>query len=228
NDAKLEALAPHTVALLAVTGHVTTLWGDVSGDRDGVGYRVVALPTALAFSNATRRLKGFRAVVEEFRPDLIHVECEPWQGVAVDGVRAARRLGVPCGVQFAENGPMLTGDGGRLRKTVATRVLARCAYAIGLSAGSTQVARELAPRIVHATLPGTGVAPAAPADAREWFSPAGRPGVAFVGRFAEEKGGGGFVRVCGLVAERLPVPVAVAGAGPQEQTVRAWADGKPW
>ncbi len=228
NDAKLEAVARHSGPLLAVTGSVPTLWGPPSGNREGAGYRVVALPVGLGFSNATTRLKGFGAIAERFQPGLIHIECEPWQAVAVDGVRTARRLGVPCGVQFAENGPMLRGPGGAVRKAVARRVLARCSYAIGWSSGSTGVARELAPRLTHATIPGTGVAPSSPAAERDWFSPTVVPRVAFVGRFAPEKGVEDFCAVCDLVSARLPIAIAVAGAGPQEETIRTWARGKPW
>src|SRR5690242_17954907 len=123
NDAKLAALARHTDALLAVTGRVPTLWGDAAGDREGDGYRVQVLDVRQGFSNATAGLVGLRDAARSLAPDLIHIETEPWQRTAVDGVRLARSLGVPSGVQFAENGPMLRGAGGAVRRIVGRAVL---------------------------------------------------------------------------------------------------------
>ena len=84
-------------------------------------------------SDATTHLLGLTEVAYEARPTVLHVECEPWQGVAIQSIWLARRLGIPMGVQFAENGPKLSGAGGFLRLFLGRRVLMPRRYAIGWS-----------------------------------------------------------------------------------------------
>ena len=54
--------------------------------------------------NQPRTLIGLREVAETIRPTIIHLECEPWQSVAVQGVRLARSMAIPVGIHLAEEG----------------------------------------------------------------------------------------------------------------------------
>jgi glycosyltransferase involved in cell wall biosynthesis len=232
NDGKLAALARRIESVVAVAGDVATLWGGRNSSRRTDGYDVIVLPVRFGASNATTRLQGLDAVIRAARPSVVHVECEPWQAVASQAVGAARGLGVPVGIQFAEAGPRLSGPGGWLRRRRGEAVLRRCDYAVGWSAASTAIARGLAPDIVTATFPATGVrldaTPRGP-QAR-WFG-AGCEGlakVAFVGRFSEEKGIADFLRICDELSARRELRVALAGGGGEEREVAAWVKDRPW
>ena len=157
NDEKLECLAAHCEDLQVVTGAVETLWGRFPGPRVGSGYRVVALPVRVGSRPSFSLLVGLDRVAHAFRPTHVHIETEPWQGIAFQGLRVARRFGARVGVQFAENGPRLSGVSGLLRTTFGGAVLRRCDYADGWSSASAAVARTMAPDIRVEVMPGTGV-----------------------------------------------------------------------
>jgi glycosyltransferase involved in cell wall biosynthesis len=181
---------------------------------------------------AVAYLAGLREIAAAARPSLIHIECEPWQGVAVQSVRLARRLDIPVGIQFAENGPQLRGTGGALRHAVGARVLRRCDYAVGWSSESTRIAEHWAPGIRTDTFPGTGISldeHVAETDDR-WFGNDGSafPKLAFVGRFDDEKGVTDFLEVCDQLASRLPIRVALAGDGDDRKVVERWSATRPW
>ena len=119
NDGKLDCLGPRLEHLAVITGDLPTLWGSDNPPRRGPGYDVIVLPSRFARSNATARLIGLEKIAFTVNPTLIHVECEPWQQVAVQSVRLAKRLGTPIGIQFAERGPLLRGVGGAIRRAAA-------------------------------------------------------------------------------------------------------------
>ncbi len=232
NDGKLAQLGPRLDALTAVAGDVPTLWGGGNHSRVGAGYEAVVLQLRRARSNATAKLVGLDQVAEIVQPTVIHVECEPWQSVAVQSVRLAERLGVPIGVLFAECGPRLRGVGGRIRRTRGSWVLKRCSYAVGWSSASTRVAGWLAPGIRTETFPATGISLGAETTARpdDWFGSesAGLPKLAFVGRFAAEKGIADFLRICEQLEGRVPLRVALAGGEGANGAVERWVDIRPW
>ncbi len=235
NDGKLAKLGLRGIDVTAVAGDVPTLWGGEGASRSGDGYRVQVLKTRFHRRNATTLLRNLGRVSSVAEPDLIHIECEPWQGVAVQSVLLAGKLRLPVGIQFAENGPVLRGAAGALRRFFARRVLGRCRYAIGWSSGSTAVARDLAPSILLETYPGTGVSESDQAadsfdDPDRWFGPgsAEHPRLAFVGRFAPEKGLEDFLGLAELLAERLPVRVAIAGGESSHPLLNGWLRSHPW
>jgi glycosyltransferase involved in cell wall biosynthesis len=232
NDEKLECLAESCEDLRVVTGAVETLWGRFPGPRDGPGYRVTTLPVRVGGQlSSLSLLVGFDGVAHEFRPTHVHIETEPWQGIAFQGLRAARRYGARVGVQFAENGPRLSGVPGLLRTTLGGAVLRRCDYAIGWSSASAAVARRMAPNLLVEVLPGTGVpralrdGTALVQDPARWFGAesiqCGR--IAFLGRFEAEKGFRDFLEVSDRLAASSSVRVAIAGRGSGELLVERWA-----
>ncbi|MFN8187334.1 MAG: glycosyltransferase family 4 protein [Gaiellales bacterium] len=234
NDGKLAELGRRIDRVVAVAGDVPTLWGGANASRAGTGYEVRVLRTRYGRSNATTQLVGLDRLAAAVRPTVIHAECEPWQGVAIQCVRLAHRLGVPVGIQFAENGPLMRGAGGALRTLGARWCLSRCRYAIGWSAESTAIAARLAPGLATRTYPGTGVPAIAgtPSEvvADRWFGEGSLtvPRLAFVGRFSPEKGLREFLTVADLLAERLPVRVAIAGGSRSDGQLGAWLASRPW
>jgi len=112
-------------------------------------------------------------------------------------------------------------------------VLRRCDYAIGWSTASTAVAEQLAPGIRTDTFPATGVSPSAGAlgSAERWFGAgsATLPKLAFVGRFAEEKGIDVYMEVCDDLSRRMALRAGIAGGGGIiDAEVRRWAETRPW
>jgi glycosyltransferase involved in cell wall biosynthesis len=232
-DGKLRALADKGIETVTFAGESGSLWGDQSGSRAGSGYTVTLLRRRFASTRALARLDGCERLVRELDPALIHIEAEPWQGVALQGMQLARKLRVPVGVQFAENGPRMGGIAGLVRGWVASHVLRQCSYAVGWSSGSSEIARSLAPRIHVETFPGTGVPTsrlATDKDPRVWYGAdsAAMPKVAFVGRFSREKGILDFLDIADKVVDVLPARIALVGDGPYRDRVRAWSDVRPW
>ncbi|MDP9333502.1 MAG: glycosyltransferase family 4 protein [Actinomycetota bacterium] len=232
NDGKLTQLGLRLGGLTAVAGDIETLWGSDNHGRSGSGYEVRVLPLRFARAFATTQLVGLEKVAEAVRPTIIHIECEPWQGVAVQSVRLAQRHGVPVGVHLAETGPLLTGVGGAIRRARGSWVLRRCDYAVGWSTASTRVAEQLAPGIRTDTFPATGVSLSGDDSGSpdQWFGTgsAALPKLAFVGRFLKEKGIYDFLQICDELARRLPLRAALAGGQGIDQTVRRWAEERPW
>jgi glycosyltransferase involved in cell wall biosynthesis len=232
NDGPLEELGRRLEAVTAVAGDVTTLWGGENRARSGPGYDVFVLPLRFARSIAMARLHGLDELANAMRQTIIHAECEPWQGVALQSVKLAHRLGVPVGVHLPETGPRLNGPGGRIRRATGSWVLKRCDYAVGWSTASTRVAERLAPGIRTETFPATGVSltDELTTSSDRWFGPRSQdlPKVAFVGRFAKEKGIDDFLWVCDELARRRPLRAALAGGQGIQEKVRQWAADRSW
>lgn len=232
NDGKLKHLGLRLGALTTVAGDVATLWGRDNHTRSGSGYEVMILSLRFARSNATARLVGLNELANSVRPTIVHVECEPWQEIAVQSVRLAQRLNVPIGVQFAESGPRLRGIAGALRRARGSWVLKRCDYAVGWATASTRIAERLAPGIRTDTFPGTGVSLSADSACSidHWFGTdsATLPKLAFIGRFAKEKGIHDFLEICDELARWLPLRAALAGGEGAYEMVRRWAEERPW
>jgi glycosyltransferase involved in cell wall biosynthesis len=238
NRAKLTQLSRRVDSLDVVTGDLATLWGPAAPATAEDEYRLHILRPWIGISPALAALNGVTRIANALRPDLVHIEAEPWQLVAVQGVVTARRLGVPVGVMFAENGPALTGVDGLARKVAARRVLRRCTYAVGWAPESTAVARDLGGSgLITATIPGTGVDLRSVSEqlgtvdqTSHWFGAdadgVGR--VAFAGRLEPEKGLADALTVCDRLASEVPIRVAIAGRGSMTGMVREWAAAREW
>ena len=233
NDGKLAFVGDRVSKLTVATADVSTLWGRAS-DRKAEEYDVLVLPTRMGARPVSTMLPGLRELAERVEPDLIHVECEPWQAIALQSVLLAHRRSIPVGIQFAENGPQLAGRAGAVRRHVARRALRHCDYAVGWSTGSSDVAKALAPGLRIETFPGSGIGampePSTVADPRRWYGDGSDalPKLAFVGRFSPEKGVLDFMALCDELAARWPMRAALVGGGGQDQDVQRWAATRPW
>jgi glycosyltransferase involved in cell wall biosynthesis len=238
NRDRLALTAERVEHLHVVAGDVLTTWeSGAAPASDGARYALTSARPYVRRSPALMALRGVGAVVRASRPDVVHVEAEPWQALAVQAVVLARSRGLPVVVHFAENGPGLQhGLRGRVRAAVTRGVLSQVSCAVGWSEQSAAIARSLGPRGLRvATVPGTGVPdellryePAA-SDRERWFGrPPGRPAVAFAGRLEPEKGVLDVLTVCDRVHETTPISVAVAGTGSLAGRVEQWAARRPW
>jgi glycosyltransferase involved in cell wall biosynthesis len=233
---RLRFLGDQVTALHVLAGDVPTLWGKGDPAPDDANYSLRLLQPLSTRSTLFMALRGLQSAAAETRPDIIHVEAEPWQFVAMQSVVAAHGLGVPVGVLFAENGPALHGVVGAARRFAARRVLRHCDYAVGWAAGSTAVAERLGrPGLLTDTIPGTGIDMLAisqspgSSDSQRWFGNPGDCGrVAFVGRLEPEKGVHDALAAFDRLSERLCVRVAMAGAGSLEDELRSWVQSRPW
>lgn len=238
NRGKLESLAEQVGSLSVITGDVPTIWGTASQpSAEASSYVLHVLPCRLTWSWATRWLRGFGRAARSTRPDVVHVEAEPWQVASLQALAFAKRNRTPFGIHFAEDGMQLHGASGHIRRLVMRAVLRSSDYAIGWSEQSAGLARHLAPRVPVFTMPGTGLDAShfatvrpGPAESSRWFGEGseGLARVAFVGRLVPEKGIYDFMEVCDALAERLDLRAAIAGKGQCEEEVRAWARDKRW
>jgi len=196
-------------------------WSDPAGEDPLVK---ILIPVRLSNWHIGWLYRGFRSVVNEFDPDLIHVVSEPW-GLLVG---QALRTGRPVVAHGAENQSYVHGSKweGPLRKTLAGWHLRRLSgfaswnrAGIGLALG--QGLQDSVPTLV---------APAAVSDPFPFLEAAdhraayrSRLGmddrtryVGFVGRLAPEKGLADLIDAIGQLG-RDDVELVVAGAGPARQ-----------
>jgi glycosyltransferase involved in cell wall biosynthesis len=240
NRRKLDSVAERVGGLSVIAGDASTMWDDGDGAASSSNshpYEIRVLPSRFRWWQ-TRFLVGFRRAAVQARPEIVHIEAEPWQMLAQQAVVYARRRGIPVGIQFAEDGPRLHGIRGWIRRSVAAFVLRRCNYAIGWTSHSADVARRLAPKIPVFAIPGTGVADwqfdsqegDGSAEGRRWFGdqPEGTPKLAFAGRLVPDKGVADLIAICDALSEQIDIRVAIAGSGPCEHAVLSWARTRPW
>lgn len=200
-----------------------------SGARPGKWWSDPAAEDALVQSLTPVRLsnwhigwlyRGFRPVVEEFDPDLIHVVSEPW-GLLVG---QALRTGRPVVAHGAENQSYVHGSRweGPLRKGLAGRHLRRLSGFASWNHSGIALARGQGLSSSTPTL----VAPAAVSDPAPFVEAArhreacrSRLGmddqtryVGFVGRVVPQKGLGDLIDAIGKL-DRDDVELVVAGAG---------------
>ena len=100
--------------------------------------------------------KALRRALTDFKPDLIHLEEEPWSQPAAVGLRMARRLGIPAVLATAESLPRSYTLGQRFRRE---RSLRQAAGVIGSNNLALALAIKRRPTVPHLSLPLLGVTP---------------------------------------------------------------------
>jgi glycosyltransferase involved in cell wall biosynthesis len=221
NRAKLHSLAGMGVALAAA---VPDRWAAADGtisrtERNDAssGIQIVPVPVRgrigpledLRWKSAV-----IRRLVGEFRPDVIHIEEEPWTRAAALGIRLARRLGAHSVLSTAESLPRSYSLVQRFRRERNLRLAHGLIAANRLAAAlATRPRREGANLI----LPQLGLAPP-PLQPR-----LPHPGfnIGFVGRLVPERGLDLLFRACvGLAGDWT---VSVLGTGPSQEELEALA-----
>ena len=229
----LDEVARRVDSLTVVTGDLATPHAPHAAPREADSpYELHLIAPRFARTPATVLFPDLGRLIADTKPDVVHLISEPWQLLALQGLRAARRSGAPISIQFAENGPRLIGAAGVVRRMVGSAFLRRFDRAVAMTSQSAAVSRRLAPGVAVAVVPPpSGVGDPSPAHSRRgWFggSDESRFRIAFVGRLVAEKGLDDFIRVCNALEREVPIDVAVAGDGPLAPLVVEWAAAKRW
>lgn len=222
--AKLDALAAE-VELRAV---VPERWGREPVERDGPGGGHAAyLPAVFHGHNHLHLYRGIAALLERERPDLVHVDEEPYSLVTLQIAHLCRRRGVPSLFFAWQNlSKRLPPPFGLVR----SRVFAAARGGIAGTLAAARVLRQAGFGGPLAVIPQFGVdpvrfAPDAAARERARRSLGVAPDellVGFGGRLVPEKGADLLVRaVASLPGARL----ALIGDGPERPRLEALARG---
>ena len=220
NRTKLRALAALGVEVTAV---VPERW--IS--KDGVaqtatasnenGVRVIPIPVRGLPAQPGLLLwnpKVLRKQLTDLKPDLLHIEEEPWTQPAAIGVRTARRLGVPGVIAIADSLPGGRTIGQRLRRE---RTLRQAAGVVGANSLALALATKRRPTLPRAVIPPLGITP-----------PEGRAherqaelAIGFVGRLVPERGLDLLFRACVNLAGKWML--TVIGTGPSQEELEGLA-----
>jgi len=217
NRAKLRALAGLGVTItVAVPDQRASNGGKLRGIDDG-GVRVVPIavsgraddPAGLQWNG-----KALRHLLTDPRPDLLHIEEEPWSQPAAVGVRFAKKFGIPSVISTAQSLPRSYTIGERLRRR---RSLRSATGLIGTNHLAVKLATKHRPTMPHLSLPQLGVTP--PADTPR----VPHPGLAigFLGRLTPERGLDLLFRACVGLAGRWTL--TVIGTGPNQEELEQLA-----
>ena len=221
NRAKLRELAGLGVTLAVA---VPDRWASSDGVSQGTawgddaGVQVVPIAVRGRITEAGRlrwNAKALRRLLTDFRPDVLHIEEEPWSQPAALGMRMARRLGIRSVLSTAESLPRRYSIMQRLRRE---RSLRQAAGVIGINQLALALATKRRTTLPRLTLPQLGVTPP-PAVPR-----VPHPGLAigFLGRLVPERGLDLLFRACvGLVGKWT---LTVIGTGPSQEELEGLAE----
>jgi glycosyltransferase involved in cell wall biosynthesis len=221
NRAKLRSLAGLGVSLaVAVPARWAASDGRPRGTEwgDDAGVRVVPIPVRGRLAEPGRlhwKTKPLRRLLTDFRPDLLHVEEEPWTQPAAISLRLARRLGIRTVLSTAESLPRSLSLRQRFRRELS---LGRATGVIGANRLALAFATKRRPSIPQLALPQIGVTPP-PAVPR-----VAHPGLAigFVGRLVPERGLDLLFRACVGLAGKWTL--TVVGTGPSQEELEVLAE----
>jgi len=181
------------------------------------GYELVTAPIALNGRYHLHSYPTLPRLLRDHRPDLVHVDEEPYNLATYLAVRAARSVGARVVVFSWQN--VLT------RYPLPFRLMERYVYAHthGAIAGTPSVAHVLRAKGYTgplAVIPQFGVDPDVFRPMPTTRQPAKTLTIGYAGRLVEQKGLGVLLRAL----EHLPQPwrLALAGSGPLRQDIVTW------
>jgi glycosyltransferase involved in cell wall biosynthesis len=189
-----------------------TQWGDDSG------IRVVPVSVRGRMSDPSRlhwNAKTLKRLLTDFRPDLLHIEEEPWTQPAAVSLRLARRLGIRTVLSTAESLPRGHSLGQRFRQE---RNLRLAHGIIGANRLALALATRRRPSIPHMALPQIGVTPP-PQVPRV---PHQEMAIGFIGRLVPERGLDLLFRACVGLTGRWTLNVI--GTGPSQEELESLAE----
>jgi glycosyltransferase involved in cell wall biosynthesis len=189
-----------------------TVWGD------DTGVRVVPVAVRGRMADPSRlhwNAKTLRRLLTDFRPDVLHIEEEPWTQPASVALRLARRLGIKTVLSTAESLPQRHGLGLRFRRERSLRLAQGIMGANRLALG---LATRRKPAIPSLALPQIGVTPpvTTPRISHQGLA------IGFVGRLVPERGLDLLFRACvGMTGKWT---LTVIGTGPSQEELEALAE----
>ncbi len=158
--------------------------------------------------------KALRRHITDLKPQLLHIEEEPWTQPAVLGLRLARKLGVPAVLATAESLPRGYSIGQRLRRD---RSLKNAAGVIAANSLALALATKRRPALPHTVIAQSGITPPdmRPRERQAELS------IGFVGRLVPERGLDLLFRACVNLAGKWTV--TVIGTGPSQEELEGLA-----
>jgi glycosyltransferase involved in cell wall biosynthesis len=221
NRAKLRALAGLGVSLTAA---VPDKWAGTDGRSqstswgDDTGVRVVPIPVIGRVAEPGRlhwNSKTLRRLLTDFRPDLLHVEEEPWTQPASLALGLGRRLGIRTVLSTAESLPQRHSIAQRFRRD---RNLRLATGVIGTNRLALALATKRRPSVPHATLPQIGITPPPALDRL----PHAGLAIGFLGRLVPERGLDLLFRACVGLSGRWTL--TVIGTGPSQEELEGLSE----
>jgi glycosyltransferase involved in cell wall biosynthesis len=190
----------------------STSWGD-----DG-GVRVVPIPVIGRVGDPGRlhwNSNTLRRLLTDFRPDLVHIEEEPWTQPAALALGLGRRLGIRTVLSTSESLPRRYSIAQRFRRE---RNLRLATGVIGANRLALALATRRRPSVPSVSLPQIGITPPA-AVARQ---PHAGLAIGFLGRLVPERGLDLLFRACvGLTGKWT---LTVIGTGPSQEELEALSE----
>jgi glycosyltransferase involved in cell wall biosynthesis len=215
NRAKLRCLAGLGVSLAVA---VPDRWAANDRRVHDSGVRVVPVSVRGRMREPGRlhwNANTLRRLLTDFRPDLLHIEEEPWTQPASVSLRLARRLGIRTVLSTAETLPRGYGLRQRFRRERSLRLAQGIIGANRLALGLATKRRASIPNL---SLPQLGVTPP-PQVPR---APHQGLAIGFVGRLVPERGLDLLFRACvGLTGKWS---LTVIGTGPSQEELEALAE----
>ena len=218
--AKLTALSRLGVS---VTAAVPDRWVSSEGvvqttsAGDDGGVQVVTIPVRGSLTERGGTIwnaKALRRHLSELKPEMVHIEEEPWTQPAALGLRLARKLGVPAVLATAESLARRYSIGQRLRREHSLRQAAGLIGTNSLALALTTRRRATKPQVV---IPQMGVTPP-PLVSRQ---PQPNFAIGFVGRLVPERGLDLLFRACVGLAGKWTL--TVVGTGPSQEELEGLA-----
>ena len=218
---KLKALAGLDVALAAA---VPDRWvpAGLSHEQqtawvDEARVRTVPIPIRgrAADQNPRWRASALRALLTDFRPDIIQIEEEPWTRGAVVAARIARRLRLPYVVLVRESLPRSYTLLARYRRN---RVLGGAAGLTAVNELAARLALRVRPNLPYRVSPQLGVRLPLTAERVPHTGLA----IGFVARLVPEKGLDLLFRACVKLEGRWSL--TVVGTGPAQEELEGLAE----
>lgn len=198
-------------------------WRDAAGDErrtaSGTDGGVRLVPVAVSGiddeTNAVWHAGTLRRLLRDVRPDLVHLEREPWTATAGAVIAAARKLHIPVVLQAASPIPPALGLVARWQRG---RVLQLVDGVIGSSTPALALLRSG----LRADCPTACIADSAtPVPSRLLTAPHDTFTIGFQGRLVPERGCDLLLRAA--VKLHGPWQLRIAGTGPSQEALEALA-----
>ncbi|MEP7327307.1 MAG: glycosyltransferase [Gemmatimonadota bacterium] len=191
---------------------LTATWGDDAGVRI-VPVKVRMLPGR--WGTAIWDRLTIRKLLRDFRPDIVHVEEEPWTQAAAVTSRLAGRLRIPSVLFSAESISRTYPLTQRWRRS---RALGKANGLIAANKVAAALLRRVSPKTRITTIPQLGV------GIPRMLTPVPHQGftIGFVGRLVPEKGLDLLLRACVRILGRWDL--LVVGSGPAQEELESMAE----
>lgn len=185
-------------------------WGNEAG------VRLVPIPVSADRGDAVRwKYRDLYRLFSDFRPDIVHVEAEPWTPAAATATACAARLGLPATLFAWESVPQPHTILERWRRK---RTLARVRALVGGNKLAAALLSREQPGLQIAIIPQLGITP--PLETKRPENTVLQIG--FVGRLVPEKGLDALFRACVKLLGRWEL--TVVGSGPAQESLEALAE----